>query len=243
MEIIDYRNVEVRQEDMFVLGDVTFTVQEGDFVYLIGKVGSGKSSLFKTLYGELDVLCPMPDSHAIVLGMNLTTMKKRQIPRLRRQMGIVFQDFQLLTDRNVFDNLSFVLKSTGWKDKKLIHQKIFQVLDLVGMDTKGYKMPHELSGGEQQRICIARALLNDPKLILADEPTGNLDPETGHQIMEILHKVGQSGTTILMITHNLQWIEEFPGRVFKCQDRKLLVDADPKSDSTTPDTENTTAAE
>ena len=226
MDIIDYRNVEVRQEDMFVLGDVTFTVQEGDFVYLIGKVGSGKSSLFKTLYSEIDVLCPMPDRHAIVLGMDLMAIKKRQIPRLRRQMGIVFQDFQLLTDRNVFDNLSFVLKSTGWKDKKLIHQKIFQVLGLVGMDTKGYKMPHELSGGEQQRICIARALLNDPKLILADEPTGNLDPETGHQIMEILHKVGQSGTTILMITHNLQWIQEFPGRVFKCQGRKLLVDAD-----------------
>ena len=203
MDIIDYRNVEVRQEDMYVLGDVTFTVQEGDFVYLIGKVGSGKSSLFKTLYCELDVLCPMPDSHAIVLGMDLMEMKKRHIPRLRRQMGIVFQDFQLLTDRNVFDNLSFVLKSTGWKDKKLIHQKIFQVLTMVGMDTKGYKMPHELSGGEQQRI-----------------------PETGHQIMEILHKVGQSGTTILMITHNLQWIEEFPGRVFKCEGRKLLVDAD-----------------
>ena len=227
MDIIDYRNVEVRQEDMFVLGDVTFTVQEGDFVYLIGKVGSGKSSLFKTFYCELDLLCPMPDSHAIVLGMDLMAIKKRQVPRLRRQMGIVFQDFQLLTDRNVFDNLSFVLKSTGWKDKKLIHQKIFQVLGLVGMDTKGYKMPHELSGGEQQRICIARALLNDPKLILADEPTGNLDPETGRQIMEILHKVGQSGTTILMITHNLQWIEEFPGRVFKCEGRKLLVDADP----------------
>lgn len=226
MDIIDYRNVEVRQEDMFVLGDVTFTVQEGDFVYLIGKVGSGKSSLFKTFYCELDLLCPMPDSHAIVLGMDLMAIKKRQVPRLRRQMGIVFQDFQLLTDRNVFDNLSFVLKSTGWKDKKLIHQKIFQVLGLVGMDTKGYKMPHELSGGEQQRICIARALLNDPKLILADEPTGNLDPETGHQIMEILHKVGQSGTTILMITHNLQWIEEFPGRVFKCEGRKLLVDSD-----------------
>ena len=232
MDIIDYRNVEVRQEDMFVLGDVTFTVQEGDFVYLIGKVGSGKSSLFKTLYCELDVLCPMPDSHAIVLGMNLMTMKKRQVPRLRRQMGIVFQDFQLLTDRNVFDNLSFVLKSTGWKDKKLIHQKIFQVLALVGMDTKGYKMPHELSGGEQQRICIARALLNDPKLILADEPTGNLDPETGRQIMEILHKVGQSGTTILMITHNLQWIDEFPGRIFKCENRKLLVDSNPQESNT-----------
>lgn len=225
MDIINYCNVEVRQEDMYVLGDVTFSVQEGDFVYLIGKVGSGKSSLFKTLYCELDVLCPMPDSRATVLGMDLSKIRKRQIPKLRRQMGIVFQDFQLLTDRNVYDNLSFVLKSTGWKDKKLIHQKIFQVLTLVGMDSKGYKMPHELSGGEQQRICIARALLNDPKLILADEPTGNLDPETGRQIMEILHKVGQSGTTILMITHNLSWIDEYPGRVFKCQGRKLIVDA------------------
>lgn len=225
MDIINYCNVEVRQEDMYVLGDVTFSVQEGDFVYLIGKVGSGKSSLFKTLYCELDVLCPMPDSRAQVLGMDLGKIRKRQIPKLRRQMGIVFQDFQLLTDRNVYDNLCFVLKSTGWKDKKLIHQKIFQVLTLVGMDSKGYKMPHELSGGEQQRICIARALLNDPKLILADEPTGNLDPETGRQIMEILHKVGQSGTTILMITHNLSWIDEYPGRVFKCEGRKLIVDA------------------
>lgn len=225
MEIIDYRNVEVRQEDMFVLGDVTFTVNEGDFVYLIGKVGSGKSSLVKTLYGELDALCPMPDSYARVLGFDLTTLKKRQLPKLRRQMGIVFQDFQLLTDRSVFDNLSFVLKSTGWKDRKLIHQQIFQVLDMVGMESKGYKMPHELSGGEQQRICIARALLNSPKLILADEPTGNLDPETGCQIMEILQKVGRSGTTVLMITHNLQWLEQYPGRVFKCSDRKLIADA------------------
>lgn len=224
MYIIDYRNVEVRQEDMFVLGDVTFTISEGDFVYLIGKVGSGKSSLFKTLYAELDALCPMPDSRAIVLGTDLHNIKKSQVPKLRRQMGIVFQDFQLLTDRNVHDNLKFVLQSTGWKDKKEIHQKIGQVLNLVGMDTKGYKMPHELSGGEQQRICIARALLNDPKLILADEPTGNLDPDTGKQIMEILRKVSSTGTTILMITHNLQWITEYPGRVFKCEDRKLIVE-------------------
>ncbi len=224
MYIIDYRNVEVRQEDMFVLGDVTFTISEGDFVYLIGKVGSGKSSLFKTLYAELDALCPMPDSRAIVLGTDLHKIKKSQVPKLRRQMGIVFQDFQLLTDRNVHDNLKFVLQSTGWKDKKEIHQKIGQVLNLVGMDTKGYKMPHELSGGEQQRICIARALLNDPKLILADEPTGNLDPDTGKQIMEILRKVSSTGTTILMITHNLQWITEYPGRVFKCEDRKLIVE-------------------
>mgnify|MGYP003503962478 FL=1 len=224
MYIIDYRNVEVRQEDMFVLGDVTFTISEGDFVYLIGKVGSGKSSLFKTLYAELDALWPMPDSRAIVLGTDLHKIKKSQVPKLRRQMGIVFQDFQLLTDRNVHDNLKFVLQSTGWKDKKEIHQKIGQVLNLVGMDTKGYKMPHELSGGEQQRICIARALLNDPKLILADEPTGNLDPDTGKQIMEILRKVSSTGTTILMITHNLQWITEYPGRVFKCEDRKLIVE-------------------
>lgn len=224
MYIIDYRNVEVRQEDMYVLGDVTFSISEGDFVYLIGKVGSGKSSLFKTLYAELDALCPMPDSHAIVLGTDLSKIKKSQVPKLRRQMGIVFQDFQLLTDRNVHDNLKFVLQSTGWKDKKEIHQKIGQVLTLVGMDTKGYKMPHELSGGEQQRICIARALLNDPKLILADEPTGNLDPDTGKQIMEILRKVSNSGTTILMITHNLQWIQEYPGRVFRCENRKLIVE-------------------
>ena len=224
MYIIDYRNVEVRQEDMFVLGDVTFTISEGDFVYLIGKVGSGKSSLFKTLYAELDALCPIPDSRAIVLGTDLHKIKKSQVPKLRRQMGIVFQDFQLLTDRNVHDNLKFVLQSTGWKDKKEIHQKIGQVLNLVGMDTKGYKMPHELSGGEQQRICIARALLNDPKLIICDEPTGNLDPDTGKQIMEILRKVSSTGTTILMITHNLQWITEYPGRVFKCEDRKLIVE-------------------
>ncbi|MBO5812202.1 MAG: ATP-binding cassette domain-containing protein [Bacteroidaceae bacterium] len=224
MYIIDYRNVEVRQEDMYVLGDVTFSISEGDFVYLIGKVGSGKSSLFKTLYAELDALCPMPDSHAIVLGTDLSKIKKNQVPKLRRQMGIVFQDFQLLTDRNVHDNLKFVLQSTGWKDKKEIHQKIGQVLTLVGMDTKGYKMPHELSGGEQQRICIARALLNDAKLILADEPTGNLDPDTGKQIMEILRKVSNSGTTILMITHNLQWIQEYPGRVFRCENRKLIVE-------------------
>jgi cell division transport system ATP-binding protein len=224
MYIIDYRNVEVRQEDMYVLGDVTFSISEGDFVYLIGKVGSGKSSLFKTLYAELDALCPMPDSHAIVLGTDLSKIKKNQVPKLRRQMGIVFQDFQLLTDRNVHDNLKFVLQSTGWKDKKEIYQKIGQVLTLVGMDTKGYKMPHELSGGEQQRICIARALLNAPKLILADEPTGNLDPDTGKQIMEILRKVSNSGTTILMITHNLQWIQEYPGRVFRCENRKLIVE-------------------
>ena len=219
--LVDYKGIEIRQEDMHVLGDVTFTVNPGEFVYLIGKVGSGKSSLIKTIYGELDVICQDADSHAFVLGENMTAIRRRRIPALRRRLGIVFQDFQLLTDRSVDENLSFVLQSTGWKDKQLIRQRILEVLNLVGMDSKAYKMPHELSGGEQQRICIARALLNEPELILADEPTGNLDPETGRQIIEILHRVRQSGTAVMMITHNLQWLTEFPGRIMECRDRLL----------------------
>ncbi len=221
MGIIDFQNVEIRQQDMFVLGSVTFQVQEGDFVYIVGKVGSGKSSLLKTLYGELEVICSMPDSHAFVLGTDMCGMKQKRLPKLRRQMGIIFQDFQLLTDRSVLDNLRFVLKATGWTDQNLISQRILQVLDLVGMESKGYKFPHELSGGEQQRICIARALLNNPKLILADEPTANLDPETGNQIMEILRRVNDCGATVVMITHNPRWPKEFPGRVFKCEDKQL----------------------
>lgn len=221
MSLIDYSGIEVRQEDMYVLGDVAFTVEQGEFVYLIGKVGSGKSSLIKTVYGELDPIGQSDESHAFVLGEDMLHLKRKHIPRLRRRLGVIFQDFQLLTDRNVFDNLKFVLKSTGWKDKVLIKQRIFEVLTLVGMDTKGYKMPFELSGGEQQRICIARALLNSPELILADEPTGNLDPETGRQIISILHKVRESGTSVLMITHNLQWIAEYPGRVLVCENRRL----------------------
>ena len=202
MYIIDYRNVEVRQEDMYVLGDVTFSISEGDFVYLIGKVGSGKSSLFKTLYAELDALCPMPDSHAIVLGTDLSKIKKNQVPKLRRQMGIVFQDFQLLTDRNVHDNLKFVLQSTGWKDKKEIHQKIGQVLTLVGMDTKGYKMPHELSGGEQQMVAIGRALMSNPKVLLLDEPSLGLAPLIIEEIFEAFKKIREEGTTILIVEQN-----------------------------------------
>lgn len=221
MALIDYKGIEIHQEDMYVLGDVTFTVEQGDFVYLIGKVGAGKSTLIKTLYGELDVICQGPESHAYVLGEDMSSIRRNQIPKLRRRLGVIFQDFQLLTDRNVSENLRFVLESTGWKDKPHINQRIMEVLTLVGMDTKGYKMPHELSGGEQQRICIARALLNDPELILADEPTGNLDPETGRQIISILHKVRESGTAVVMITHNLQWLTEFPGRVMECRDRCL----------------------
>ena len=225
MDIIDYRNVEVRQEEMFVLGDVTFTVQEGDFVYLIGKVGSGKSSLFKTLYCELDVLCPMPDSHAIVLGMNLMTMKKRQIPRLRRQMGIVFQDFQLLRDRTVHRNLDFVLRSTGWKKKDERDKRSVEVLEMVKLADKKDKFIYELSGGEQQRICIARAILNNPKVILADEPTGNLDAENGELILALLDEIRrQNHTAIILSTHNMQWPEYFPGTVYRCEDAKLVTD-------------------
>lgn len=221
MALVDYNDIEVRQEEMHVLGDVTFTINEGEFVYVIGKVGSGKSSLIKTLYGEIEPICKSPESHALVLGEDMARLKRKHIPRLRRRLGVVFQDFQLLIDRNVYDNLKFVLKSTGWKSNQQISQRIFEVLSMVGMDTKGYKMPHELSGGEKQRICIARALLNNPELILADEPTGNLDPETGRQIISILHKVRASGTSVIMITHNLNWLTEFPGRVLKCEDRML----------------------
>ena len=232
--IISFSSADIVNGESIVIYGLDMEVRKGDFVYLVGKVGSGKTSIIRTMTAEN----PLKKGEGKVCGYDLRKIKPREIPYLRRKLGIVFQDFQLLTDRNVFDNLSFVLKSTGWKDKKLIHQKIFQVLGMVGMDTKGYKMPHELSGGEQQRICIARALLNDPKLILADEPTGNLDPETGRQIMEILHKVGQSGTTILMITHNLQWIQEYPGRVFKCEGRKLIIDAEPHEEQEEEKTEN-----
>ena len=221
MALIDYKGIEIHQEDMYVLGDVTFTVENGDFVYLIGKVGAGKSTLIKTLYGELDVICQGSESHAYVLGEDMSSIRRNQIPKLRRRLGVIFQDFQLLTDRNVYDNLEFVLKSTGWKEKAKISQRIMEVLDMVGMDTKGYKMPHELSGGEKQRVCIARALLNNPELILADEPTASLDIETGRQIIGILHQVRESGTAVVMITHNLQWLTEFPGRVMECRDRCL----------------------
>jgi cell division transport system ATP-binding protein len=218
MSQINYHNVEVRQQETIVLENVNFNIQAGEFVYLIGKVGSGKSSLLKTMYGELDI----HSGRAEVLGYDMTLIRRKQIPALRKRIGIVFQDFQLLTDRNVKDNLDFVLKATGCSDKRKRQLRIEEVLELVGMQTKGYKMPHELSGGEQQRIVIARAILNTPDIILADEPTGNLDPETGHQIAELLRKICDQGSTVIMTTHNLQLLEEFPGKVFRCENHRVV---------------------
>lgn len=216
--IVDYRNVLVTRNDLIVLKDVTFTLDKGEFAYLIGKVGSGKSSLMKTMYAEV----PVEEGEALVLDFDVARLKRRQIPSLRRQTGIVFQDFQLLTDRSAHDNLEFVLRATGWTDKAAIAERIEEVLTRVGMVKKSYKMPHELSGGEQQRIVIARALLNKPQLILADEPTGNLDPDTSHQIVALLHNIASKGTTVLMATHNLQLISDFPGRVLKCEAKRLV---------------------
>ena len=218
MSQINYHNVEIRQQENIVLEEVNLQVQEGEFVYLIGKVGSGKSSLLKTMYGELDI----HSGNADVLGYDMARIRRKQIPALRKRIGIVFQDFQLLIDRNVRDNLDFVLKATGWNDKGKRIRRIEEVLEQVGMSTKGYKMPHELSGGEQQRIVIARAILNTPEIILADEPTGNLDPDTGRQIVELLRNICPQGSTVIMTTHNLQLIEEYPGRVFRCEGHKLV---------------------
>ena len=220
--LIDYENVDVYQEDNCVLKDVNFHVDEGEFIYIIGKVGSGKSSLLKTMYCELD-LYSKENEKAEVLGRNLLEIKRKDIPALRKEMGIIFQDFQLLHDRTVKKNLQFVLQATGWKDKKEIQQRIQDVLDEVGMLEKIDRMPHELSGGEQQRIVIARAILNRPRLILADEPTGNLDAETSRQIVELLRQICQAGSTVVMITHNLNLIEEFPGRQLLCENHQLTV--------------------
>lgn len=217
--IIDYEKVEIERADRLVMKDVTFSVEEGEFCYLVGRVGSGKSSLLKTMYADVEI------SHgkkAKVLGYDLLNLKRRQIPYLRRHVGIVFQDFQLLQDRSAKANLRFVLEATGWKSKSDIEDRIEEVLKAVGMENKSYKMPHELSGGEQQRIVIARALLNKPKLILADEPTGNLDPQTGYQIVSLLHKLADEGRTILMATHNMQMVEDFPARVLRCNDKELI---------------------
>ena len=217
MKLIQYKNVHVYQEAQHVLRNVNLEVDEGEFIYITGKVGTGKSTLLKSLYGEL----PVKEGEAKVLDFDLTELKHSHLPELRKKLGIIFQDFKLLTDRSVDANLRFVLKATGWKDKNLIDQRISDVLELVGMSTKGYKMPSELSGGEQQRIVIARAILNKPKLILADEPTGNLDYETGKRITELLQRISKSGSTVIFITHNMHLMEEYPGRQFVCKDHML----------------------
>lgn len=217
--LIRYTDVEIHQQELCVLNDVNLELHKGEFVYLVGKVGSGKTSLLKTFYGELDIA----SGEAEVLGYDMLHIKRKHIPQLRRKLGIVFQDFQLLTDRTVYDNLEFVLRATGWKSKGEIKDKIEEVLNLVGMSNKGYKLPNELSGGEQQRIVIARAVLNSPEIILADEPTGNLDSETGHAIAELLHGISEAGALVVMTTHNLQLLREFPGKVYWCADH-LMTD-------------------
>ena len=215
--LIRYSNVSVCQQGLEILNDINFELKPGEFTYFIGKVGSGKTSLLKTIYGELDI----QSGEAEVMGYNMRTIKRKQIPELRRRLGIIFQDFQLLTDRTIHANLDFVLRATGWKDKVEIDMRIEEVLEEVGMSGKGYKMPNELSGGEQQRIVIARAILNKPSLILADEPTGNLDVETGRSIVELLQKICQSGSAIIMITHNLNMLTEYPGTVYKFENHGI----------------------
>ena len=216
--LILFENATISQLDHQVLTNVNFSVSKGEFVYLIGKVGSGKSSLIKTINAEL----PLKDGEAMVLGFDLNTIRRKQVPFLRRKMGIVFQDFQLLTDRSIYDNLLFVLKATGWKNKTEIDERINDVLERVGLGFKGYKMPHQLSGGEQQRVVIARALLNNPEIILADEPTGNLDPETSEEIIKILLDIRNNGRTVIMATHNYSLLKKFPARTIKCEKDKLV---------------------
>lgn len=225
--ILSLQNAEIYQRDNLVLSNVNFHLNEGDFVYLIGKTGSGKSSLMKTLYGDL----PLIKGTGGIVGFDLNTLKEKEIPYLRRKLGIVFQDFKLLNDRNVFENLKFVLKATGWKDQDKMKDKINEVLSKVGMQTKDYKMPFQLSGGEQQRIAIARALLNDPDLILADEPTGNLDPATSVDVMRVLQDIHKSGKTILMATHDYAIILKFPYKTIKCEGGELFEVVQQKSHS------------
>lgn len=215
--LIDYQKVTINQQEVSILDDIDFHLDEGEFVYLIGKVGSGKTSLLKTFYAELEI----HEGNATVLGYDMRHIKRKHIPALRRKLGIVFQDFQLLTDRTVTENLDFVLRATGWKNKLARTTRIEEVLGLVGMSTKGYKYPHQLSGGEQQRIVIARALLNNPSVILADEPTGNLDAETGTHIVELLRDISTRGTAVVMTTHNQQLLKLYPGIVYECKDHKV----------------------
>ena len=218
--LIEYKNVNVYQDDREVLRGVDFHVDEGEFIYIIGKVGTGKSSFLKTIYCELDIDEEDADT-AEVLGRNLKTLRRREVPALRKELGVIFQDFQLLHDRSVWENLQFVLKSTGWKDKAERAERIEKVLSDVGMSDKKHNMPYELSGGEQQRIAIARAILNNPKVIIADEPTGNLDLDTATNIVALLRDITHSGTAVVMSTHNLSMLSKYPGIVYRCGDGKI----------------------
>jgi len=216
--IIELKECRIWQQDHLVLSDVNITVRKGEFIYLVGRVGSGKTSLIKTLNAQI----PLKEGSGIVAGYNLAKLKTREIPMLRRKLGIVFQDFQLLIDRSVYSNLEFVLKATGWKNKKVIDNRIGEVLEKVGLGLKGYKMPHQLSGGEQQRVVIGRALLNDPDIILADEPTGNLDPETSEGIIKLLQEISKTGRAVVIATHNYTILKKFPARTVRCEDGRLI---------------------
>ena len=220
--IVELKHVNIYQSNSLILQDINLTVNKGEFVYLVGKTGTGKSSLLKTLYGELS----LTEGDGVVAGHNLRGMDWKKVPFLRRNLGVVFQDFQLLTDRNVNENLKFVLRATGWKDEKLTNEKIEDVLDKVGLKSKGFKMPYEMSGGEQQRVDVARALLNSPKLILADEPTGNLDPETSDEIMQLLFQISKDyNTAVIMATHDYIVINKFPARTLKTERGKVWDNA------------------
>jgi len=216
--IIELKDCHIWQQENLVLSNVNFSVGKGEFLYLVGKVGSGKTSVIKTLNAQL----PLKNGTGIVAGFNLSKLKKKDIPLLRRKLGIVFQDFQLLIDRSVHANLEFVLKATGWKNKGEIDARIAEVLEKVGLGTKGYKMPHQLSGGEQQRVVIGRALLNDPEIILADEPTGNLDPETSEGIIKLLKDISSTGRAVIIATHNYTILKKFPARIVRCDENKLI---------------------
>lgn len=215
--IIELSNVAIYQKNNLILSDVSIAIDKGEFVYLIGKTGSGKSSILKILYGELE----LKNGEGSIAGFNLKNLTRKQVPFLRRKIGIVFQDFQLLNDRSVNENLFFVLKATGWKDKPEMVKRVQDVLDKVQLGTKGFKMPHELSGGEQQRVSIARALLNDPEVILADEPTGNLDPETSEGIMRLLFDISKTGRAVVMATHDYSLFNKFPSRTIRCESGRV----------------------
>lgn len=216
--ILMLKDVAIYQGDTMILQDVSLEVKKGEFVYLIGKTGSGKSSFMKTLYADI----PLKEGHGRVVGFNLKTLEEKNIPYLRRKLGIVFQDFKLLPDRTINKNLDFVLRATGWTDPEAMAYKIEEVLQSVGMKTKGFKFPHELSGGEQQRVAIARALLNDPELILADEPTGNLDPQTSVEVMKVLQELNEAGNTILMATHDYALLLKYPAKTLKCEANRVF---------------------